>query len=361
MSKRVLTIAVAVLVVAALGAVGGWWWLSHRGLESTENAFVQADTVQVAPQVSGYVAEVLVTDNQQVAPGQPLVRLDAADAEARLAQAEATVGAAVAATRNVGDRAEAEQALISERAAAVQTAQAQARLAEADLSRYQQLARQGWVSAQRAQTAEASAAQARAAVAQAQAALEAERRATAAFGSSREQSAATAEQARAAVRQARINLDRQVVRAPVGGVVGARAVRVGQFVQPGQMMLAIVPLGRTYVVANFKETQVGAMRIGQPVEIEVDAFPGHTFRGRVESFAPATGSEFALIPVENATGNFTKIVQRVPVRIAVDERDPLAAGLRPGLSLSVVVDTRSNTGSSFAEASAARPAQTARR
>lgn len=359
--KRIVTFGIVGLLVLAAAAAGGWWWLSHRGLESTENAFVQADTVQVAPQVAGYVAEVLVTDNQEVQVGQPLVRLDAAEAEARLAQAEANVGAAVAATRNVGERAQAEQALISERAAAVQTAQAQARLAEADLQRYEQLARQGWVSAQRAQTAEAQAAQARAAVSQAQAALEAERRATAAFGSSREQSAATAEQARAAVRQARINVDRQTVRAPVAGVVGARAVRVGQYVQPGQMMLAIVPLGRTYVVANFKETQVGSMRVGQPVEIEADAFPGHTFRGRIESFAPATGSEFALIPVENATGNFTKIVQRVPVRIAVDERDPLAAGLRPGLSLSIVVDTRTNTGLSFAEASARRAARTASR
>lgn len=361
MAKRLITFGIVGLVVLAAAIGGGWWWLSHRGLESTENAFVQADTVQVSPQIPGYVAEVLVTDNQQVQAGQVLARLDPAQFEAALAQAQANVVAAQAATRNVGERAEAEQAVIAERAAAVQTAQAQARLASADLQRYEALARQGWVSAQRAQTAQAQAAQAQAAVAQAQAALEAERRATAAFGSSRAQSAATIEQARAAVRQAQINLDRAVIRAPAAGVIGARAVRVGQYVQPGQVMMAVVPLGRTYVVANFKETQVGAMRVGQPVTIEVDAFPGHAFRGRVDSFAPATGSEFALIPVENATGNFTKIVQRVPVRIVLDERDPLAAGLRPGLSLSVRVDTRVDSGLSFAEASALRTQTAARR
>ncbi|HRD47334.1 MAG TPA: efflux RND transporter periplasmic adaptor subunit, partial [Caulobacter sp.] len=141
-----------------------------------------------------------------------------------------------------------------------------------------------------------------------------------------------------------------VIRAPAAGVVGARAVRPGQLVQPGVSLMSIVPLGRTYVVANFKETQLARLRLGQTVEIKADAFGDQTIAGRVESFAPATGAEFALIPVENAVGNFTKIAQRVPVRVAVDRKAPLAGALRPGLSVEVRVDVRDRTGPSFAEA-----------
>ena len=157
--------------------------------------------------------------------------------------------------------------------------------------------------------------------------------------------------ARALVEQAQLALDRTVIRAPVAGVVGARGVRVGQVVQAGGQMMSIVPLQDTYVVANFKETQVGRMRLGQTVEIKADAFPGQSIVGHVDSFAPATGSEFALIPVENATGNFTKITQRVPVRIVVDRRatgEPVA--LRPGLSVEVKVDLKSQGGAAFADA-----------
>ncbi len=165
------------------------------------------------------------------------------------------------------------------------------------------------------------------------------------------QGSLTVEQARALVDQAQLTLDRTVIRAPVAGVVGARGVRLGQVVQAGGQLMSVVPLQDTYVVANFKETQVGRMRLGQEVEIKADAFPGRSLQGRIDSFAPATGSEFALIPVENATGNFTKITQRVPVRIVV-QRD--ASGqpivLRPGLSVEVKVDLKSQGGPAFAEA-----------
>ena len=187
-------------------------------------------------------------------------------------------------------------------------------------------------------------------MAEARAALTAEQRSAAVLGSTREQSVAAVEQARAQVEQARIALDRTVIRAPVGGVVGARGVRAGQYVRPGGQLMSVVPLADTYVVANFKETQVGRLRIGQAVEITADAFPGRRLHGRIDSFAPATGSEFALIPIENATGNFTKITQRVPVRIIVNDAD---AALRPGLSVEVKVDLKSDAaGPSFAEAGA---------
>ena len=340
--KQRLPLIVAVLVGLAVIIGGTVWWLGNQRWETTDNAFVQADTTLVSPQVSGYVVAVLVADNQRVEPGQILVRLDDADARAKLAEAEANLQALIAAVGNVDARAAQEQAMIAARAAGVDQARAQAGLAHAQVDRYGRLAEQGWVSQQRIQTEQAG-------VAQAQAALVAEQRAAAVLGSTREQSVAAVQQARAAVDQARTALDRTIIRAPVAGVVGARGVRAGQYVNPGAQLLSIVPLGDTFVVANFKETQLDHLRLGQTVEITADAFPGRPVRGRIDSFAPATGSEFALIPVENATGNFTKITQRVPVRIVVARSEHGTAALRPGLSVEVRVDLKSAGGPSFAQ------------
>lgn len=346
--KKRLPLIAAVTVGVALLVGGFVWWQGKQRWEATDNAFVQADTTLISPQIDGYVVQVLVQDNQRVQPGQVLVRLDDADAKARLAQAEANLQALIAAVGNVDARAVQEQAAVAARAAAVGQAEAQAGLAQAQVDRYGRLAQQGWVSQQRIQTERAGAQTAQAAVAEARAALTAEQRTAAVLGSSREQSVAAVEQARAVVEQARIALDRTVIRAPVAGVVGARGVRSGQYVRPGGQLMSIVPLADTYVVANFKETQVGRLRIGQEVEVTADAFPGRRLHGRIDSFAPATGSEFALIPVENATGNFTKITQRVPVRIVIDDA---GAALRPGLSVEVKVDLKSGAaGPTFAEA-----------
>jgi membrane fusion protein (multidrug efflux system) len=306
--------------------------------------------VSVTPQVEGHVAEILVQDNEAVQPGQVLVRLDPKDAEVRLQQAKAAVEAAMAAVRNVDDKAVLERALISERAAGVLSAEAMAEKSKADFDRNTKLAGRGFVSDERLQETRASAAQSAAAVEQARAALQAERQAAASLGSTRAQTLAEVQAAAAAAEQARIALDRTVIRAPVGGVVGARSVRPGQYVRPGGAMMAIVPLGETYIIANFKETQVAHLRIGQPVEIRADAFGGKVIHGVVDSFAPATGSEFALIPVENAVGNFTKIAQRLPVKIRIAKDSELGGALRPGLSVKVKVDVRQQTGASFADA-----------
>nr|WP_314428856.1 HlyD family secretion protein [uncultured Brevundimonas sp.] len=349
--KKRLPLIVGGVVGLALIAGGVVWWQGKQRWEATDNAFVQADTVAVSPRINGEVIEVLVKDNQRVEAGQILARLDDADARTALAQAQANLAALTAAVANVDARAEQEQANIAARAAAVTQAQAQAGLARAEVDRYGKLAAEGWVSQQRIETQRATAETARASVAQAQAALTAEQRTAAVLGSTRSQSVAAVEQAKALVDQAQLTLDRTVIRAPVAGVVGARGVRVGQVVQAGGQMMSIVPLQDTYVVANFKETQVGRMRLGQTVEIKADAFPGQALEGRIDSFAPATGSEFALIPVENATGNFTKITQRVPVRIVVERRasgEPVA--LRPGLSVEVKVDLKSQGGAAFADA-----------
>ena len=346
--KKRLPLIVAGVAGVALIVGGIVWWQGKQRWEATDNAFVQADTTSVSPQIEGYVVEVLVKDNQRVEAGQVLVRLDDADARAELAQAEANLAALQAAVQNVDARTIQEHATVASRAAAVEQARAQAALAQQQVDRYGRLAEQGWVSQQRIQTEQASARTAQASVAEAQAALVAEQRTVGVLGSSRVQSVASVDQARALVDKARIALERTVIRAPVGGVVGARGVRVGQYIRPGGQVLSIVPLGDTYVVANFKETQLGRLRIGQEVEIKADAFKGEPITGHIDSFAPATGSEFALIPVENATGNFTKITQRVPVRIRVDRRENGA--LRPGLSVEVKVDLKSQGGQSFADA-----------
>lgn len=346
--KRLPLIAGVIVSIAVL--IGGFfWWQGKQRWESTDNAFVQADTTLVSPQIEGTVVEVLVADNQRVEAGQVLVRLDDADARARLAQAEANLVALNAGVDTVDARAAQEQAQIAARAAGVNQAQAQAELANQQVDRYGRLAEQGWVSQQRIQAEKAGAETAAATVAEARAALVAEQRAAAVLGSTRSQSVAAVDQALAQVEQARIALDRTIIRAPVAGVVGARAVRVGQYVRPGGQLLSIVPLGDTYVVANFKETQLARLRLGQAVQITADAFPGQKLHGRLDSFAPATGSQFALIPVENATGNFTKITQRVPVRILVERRKGDAA-LRPGLSVEVRVDLTSDGTASFADA-----------
>ncbi len=350
-SKKTSLIAAAAAALVLAGG-GAFWMHVQSGWQSTENAYVQADTVQVAPQITGYVTEVLVSDNQVVQPGQVLARLDPAEAQAAVAQAAANVAALEAAVKNVDDRSALAQAQIAQQAAGVESARAQANLTRTDLDRYGKLAKSGWVAPQRIATLNAQADQARAAVAQASAATEAQRRQAASLGSTKAQTLAQVEQAKAQLEQAKINLDRTVIRAPVAGVIGARAVRPGQYVRPGGALMAVVPLGRTYVVANFKETQVGRMRVGQEVEIHADAFPGQKIIGRIESFAPATGSQFALIPVENATGNFTKVVQRVPVKIAVDGRSGLGAALRPGLSVDVKVNLNSAGGLTFAQAAA---------
>ncbi|CAN5220150.1 HlyD family secretion protein [soil metagenome] len=352
--KKRLPLLVAGVVVIALVIGGVLWWQNKQRWVATDNAFVQADTTLVSPQIDGYVKEVLVSDNQRVEPGQILVRLDDADQRAQLAQAEANLTALLAAVDNVDARAAQEQAMIASRAAGVTQAQAQSNLARERVDRYGRLAAQGWVSQQGIQTERAGAQTAAASVAQAQAALVAEQRTAGVLGSTRSQSLAAVDQARAQVDAARTNLDRTVIRAAAAGVVGARSVRPGQYVRTGGQLLSIVPLGDTYIVANFKETQLARVRIGQVVEIGADAFPGQHLTGRIDSFSPATGSEFALIPIENATGNFTKITQRVPVRIVVNR----AAGqnglggsaLRPGLSVDVKVDLKSQGGATFAEA-----------
>jgi membrane fusion protein (multidrug efflux system) len=360
--RRLVPIVAGGAVAIAVAAGGAVWWLERQHWVATDNAFVAADKIAVAPQVDGYVTEVAVADNQPVRAGDLLVRIDPASIRARLAQADANAAALEAGVRQVDDKKKLETAMIAQREAGLASAMAQAKWTEAELARYGQLSKAGFASTQREQTARAAQDQAVAAVEQARAVLAAERQSAASLDSARDQTAAQALAARAAVDQAKIDLSRTEIRSPAAGVVGARGVRVGQYVRPGGPLLTVVPLADAYVVANFKETQVARLRIGQPVEIRADAFGDRAIRGRIDSFAPATGAEFALIPVENAVGNFTKIAQRLPVKIVIDRGQPLAGALRPGLSVEVKVDVTRQTGLGFADAAAAAaPAELARR
>ncbi len=352
--KLVLGGALAVLLVTGAGT--GYQYAtvwSHQ--ETTDNAYVRADITPVAAKIEGYVAKLAVTDNQQVKAGDVLMVIEPADYEARVARAEADVATAqanlqtlVAARRSAGAELGAQAGVIGQASANVAAAEANAARASNDEQRFAELAKRGWTTRARLDQASADAKAARAAVIAARAQVSAQRGTSGALaaGTARADAAIAAGEAQvraamAALSAAKLDLTRTVVRAPVDGVVGNRAVREGQFVKAGQQLLAVVPVSQAYVVANFKETQLEKMKVGQKVELQLDAYPSLKIEGRVESLAPASGAQFSLIPTDSATGNFTKIVQRVPVRIAV-EKDGLGAQLlRPGLSVEATVDTAS--------------------
>lgn len=351
---RWLGIGLAVLIVA-LAALFGWrWWESGRFEETTDNAYLRADTTVISPQVAGNVAEVLVEDNQWVEEAQVLLRIDDADYRARRDQAQAGIEAVEAALGNLDARLALQQTVLRQVAAEVAAAEANLAFARRENERAQALLRKGVGTRQRAEQAETALRERNAALEAAEALRAAENRRLGVLGSERRQIEADLARARTALELAKIDLARTVIRAPLAGVVGNRAVRVGQHVQPGRQLLALVPLQAVYVVANYKETQVEHFRPGLPARIEVDAFPGAEIAGHIDSLAPATGAEFSILPPENATGNFTKIVQRVPVKIRLEPEAARAwAGrLRPGLS--VVATVRTEAGDGAADEIAAR-------
>jgi len=337
------------VLVLALGAYGGWqWWHVWRFEQSTDDAYVGSDISLISPKIEGYIKEVGVQDNEQVKAGQTLFVIDESDFSAKVAQATAAVGSEEAMVATFATRHDFQDAMINQAAAEVDAAQAELDRAQLDQKRYVSLVTSENATRQRFETAEADARKASAAHLKAQAALVAAKQQLAVLDSQKREEEARLLQARATLRLAQNDLDNTVIRAPVGGVAGNRAGQTGQYVKPGTQLLSLVPLPRVYVTANFKETQLTLMRPGQPAQVSVDAYPDQVIEGRVESFAPASGAEFSLLPPDNATGNFTKIVQRVPVRIALPENGPLSMLLRPGLSVTVSIDTRA-AGSATAE------------
>lgn len=360
--RRPALIALAVIAVGVIGYYGFTYLTHGQYIESTDDAYVKADTAAIAARVNGYVAKVMVSDNQSVLAGDVLVSIDNADFQARVDQARAATASRQAALDGIAVKLSLEGRLIEAAQARLDSAAADQKRAAADLERARELRASGSGSKQALDQAQADSSKADAAVASATAAFEAERQQLAVIESTRAQLQADLDAAKAAEKLAVIDLEHTLIRAPFAGVVGAKSVQDGQYVRAGAQLMAVVRLPDIYVIANFKETQAGDMRRGQAVSVSVDTFPDMELNGTIDSFAPATGSEFSLLPPENATGNFTKIVQRLPVKVRVSGDAAALALLRPGMSVTVAVDTRGEgEGAASVLAPSPRPVEAATR
>lgn len=335
------TIILGAVAVAGVLLVLHAWRLPpfSNAVQRTENAYVRGQVTIVSPQVSGYVTRVLVQDYQAVKAGELLVTIDDRIYRQRLEQARATLHAAQAALANSAQTRQSARGSVAQSSASVQGAEAQLAKAPADNQRIQQLAPRGWVTKAQVDAARAAMQAAEAAVAQARAQQGIAQTGVTSAVVGRESLAAAVENAQAQVRLAQIDLDNTRIVAPADGKLGEISVRQGQQVATGTQLMALVP-ERLWIVANLKETQMKGIRIGQRAILSVDALGGEELTGKVSEIAPATGSEFSVIRTDNSNGNFTKVPQRVPVKILLDPDQPLLNRLRPGLSVVARIDTR---------------------
>ena len=338
--RTLLLIGASLLAVAGASNFGWRYWTVGRFEVSTDDAYVKADSTTIAPKVSGYIAAVAVGDNEQVKVGQILARIDDRDFKVAFEQAKADVTAAKASIANKQAALAAQQSQIEAAKAAIEVDKANETFAAQEDKRYAQLATTGYGSVQNAQQAASRVAAARATVARDIAALTNATRQLDVLRAELAQAQAALARAEAAQHQAELNLSYTTIVSPIDGVIGNRTLRIGQYVQAGTQLMAVVPTQAAYVIANYKETQLTNVRAGQPVQIQVDTFPGQLFRGHVDSLSPASGQEFALLPPDNATGNFTKVVQRIPVKIVLDADSPLTVVLRPGMSVYPTIDIK---------------------
>jgi membrane fusion protein, multidrug efflux system len=338
--RKLLLIGASVLVLAGAGYFGWEYWTVGRFQVSTDDAYVKADSTTIAPKVSGYIASVLVGDNEPVKAGQVLAKIDDRDFRVALDQANADLTAAKAAVATKLAALTAQQSVIDAAQATIAVDQATLTFAEQDDKRYAQLASTGYGSVQNAQQSASRLAASRAAVARDTASLANATKQLDVLKAELTQAQATVSRDEALRNQAEFNLSYTTITSAVDGVVGNRTLRVGQYVQAGTQLMAVVPLSAAYIVANYKETQLADVHPGQPVAIAVDTYPGVTFNGHVDSIAPASGQEFALLPPDNATGNFTKVVQRIPVKIVLDPVSGFAGELRPGMSVYPTIETK---------------------
>ncbi|MBY4674359.1 HlyD family secretion protein [Burkholderia multivorans] len=336
--KLYIAVAITVLVLGAGVALAAHVW-SPSG-QTTNDAFVSADFTVVAPRVAGQVSGLAVEDNQIVHKGQLLAQIDDRDYAAAVASAEANVSMARAAIDNVAASIAQQHSVIDQASAALAASRATYAFAHADFDRYADLARQGAGSVQNAQQARSRIDSAQADVSRNEASLKAARQQVVVLQAERERAEASLQHAQAMLDNARLNLSWTRIEAPIDGMVGQRSVRVGAYVTPGTPLLAVVPLQQAYVTANFQETQLTDVRPGQSADIWVDTWPGHLLHGTVDSFAPATGVTFAAIAPDNATGNFTKVVQRIPVKIVLRPGQPMLDELRVGMSVEATIHTQ---------------------
>jgi membrane fusion protein, multidrug efflux system len=315
-------------------------WVGSAVIQATDDAYIRADLTQLSSRVAGEVLTVAVNDFQRVKAGDLLIQIDPADYQAQVAQAEAGVAGAQAALDNLANQVELQYATIAQAEAQQASALAQEVQARQEQERQQSLTQTEAGTRQRFEQATASYARAQADVRASRALIAAQRHQLEVLSGTRQQRAADLQGAKAALAASRLKLGYTKVTAPFDGVVGQRQVQPNDYVNIGSNLIAVVPLPNVYVIANYKETQLTRVRPGQPVDVTVDTFSSEKLRGRVARIAPASGSQFALLPPDNATGNFTKVVQRVPVRIEFDTGQPLLERLLPGMS----VVTRIHTG-----------------
>jgi len=338
--KKLAVVLVALLALVAAGWYGDYWWTTGRYLVSTDDAYVGAKNATLAAKITGYVADVAVDDNAHVHEGDVIARVDDGDYQLAVKTAGDNIATQQATVDRIGKQVTAQQAAVDQALAQLASAQAGATRTELELKRQRDLAARSYASQQTLEQAQANRDQAAASVQSGQAAVEAAQAQIDVLKAQQVEALRTLDQFKTALAKAERDLSFTVVRAPFDGVIGNRAMQVGDLVQPGQRLASLVPLGAIYVDANFKETQLADLHPGQPVSISVDAYSSRKLTGNVVSVAPASGSVFSLLPPDNATGNFTKIVQRLPVRIAVPAEVAEQGMLRPGMSVVVSVDTK---------------------
>ena len=340
MHNKKILFSITAVIFFAITAYATYYALVLRFLEKTDNAYVKADSILISPKINGYVAEVAVQDNQEVHSGAALVQIEASDYTTKLEQQIAALRSQEAALVTLNYQKILQRSKIYQAEATLRSFDAQQSKAAMDYERSLVLFSKGFITKEQGDSSRTVANMASAGVDRAKAELQETRDQLTVLTAREAQIRADIEQNAAVVKSVQLDLHNSTLIAPINGFIGNKMVEVGQYVKAGTQLMMIVPLDKAYIVANFKETQIRTMRPGQKVQINIDAYSNTVLEGVIESIAPATGSEFSLLPPENATGNFTKIVQRVPVRIAILPGHVLGRNIKPGMSVSVTVDTR---------------------
>jgi membrane fusion protein (multidrug efflux system) len=351
--KRIAVALAAIAVLAVTGYYGWSWYERTRSAQITDDAYVRGEITAISPRVTGYATEVLVDDDMRVNAGQVLVRIDPRDFRMAVEKAQAALDQAKASLSQIAAQRQLENSKIAVAEASLRSAEAQAKNADITLSRATELFQKAAGSQATLDSATAAAATARAAVDQARANVSYEREQLVVIDANETAAKAQVASAQANLLSSKFALDDTEIWSPVDGVIANRKTRVGEYVTAGTRMLSVVPSTNLWIEANYRETQLGQMKVGDPVRVNMDTYPGTSLCGYVEAIAPASGSEFALIPPDNATGNFTKIVRRFTVRIRLNAREPNAALARPGMSVETAVAV-SGRGNSSPTESAAR-------
>jgi membrane fusion protein (multidrug efflux system) len=326
------------LIIVALG-VFIYWFIIGRFIESTDNAYVKSDMVQISPKIAGYISEVKVLQNQEVKAGDVLVVIDKQDFAPKVAEAEADLSLQQATIEKFKKQIEMQEDVIDKSKSAIEFAKADLSKTEKEFKRSKALLKEGVISKEKFEAAEADYIKAKSNYDQAKSFYKSNLRQNEVYNAGLKEQKEKVKEGSAKLELANNDLENIYIKSPADGFVGNKSAQVGAYVRPATPLLTIIPKGSTYIEANFKETQLKRMKVGQKVRIEIDAIPGHEFKGTIQSFSPGSGAIFSLLPPENATGNFSKIVQRIPVKITIDA-DEFSEKIIPGLSAVIKINTK---------------------